>query len=163
MVSLLIWYIRVGPDYSRNLQKRWKEEKKSTKQSKINFHFCVNFPLISKKTLINFSCHVFFFLLNWLMSANLRQFTYVKLKVILFTQSRHSKIKLRRSSLRRSVNLTNHEMVYYFVHFEVFTSSNRAINRISTRQRNIWRRAISGILTRLGWLDPPMGRDDQPK
>ena len=37
------------------------------------------------------------------------------------------------------------------------------VNRTSTRQRNIWRRAISGILTRLGWFDPLMGRVDQPK
>ena len=36
-------------------------------------------------------------------------------------------------------------------------------NRTSTRQRNIWRRAISGILTRLGWFDPLMGRVHQPK
>ena len=44
-----------------------------------------------------------------------------------------------------------------------FTQNFREINRMSTHQTNIWRKAIWGILTRLGWFDPPMGRVDQPK
>ena len=41
--------------------------------------------------------------------------------------------------------------------------SKQAFNRISTHGTNTWGRAISGILTKLGWFDPLMGRVDHPQ
>ena len=42
-------------------------------------------------------------------------------------------------------------------------AAHHPINRISTHGTNTWGRAISGILTKLGWFDPLMGRVDHPQ
>ena len=73
----------------------------------------------------------------------------------------------KNTSVDLSFNDRSHEFVKLAMYTFILTDASLLklfrFNRMSIHETNTWRKAISRILTRLGWFDPPMGRVDQPK